>query len=279
MTNQNSQIKETISAANGSNLLEKAEAGIDIVLRDDQEEFITIRDAARICRKKGKSFRMIDTGISDRAHLEWIIEAGADLYTSDKVGREFQELDFLCRTARKAKRHVALFLENVPQEEKSENTYLPSELFLLGENGITIHVSNKKNKFPIDLLEELAFRCRQGGSWLVYYHHGSLDPCLISIGEKGSWIHISENDLDKDENALLIHDIIQAARSNGSNLILHLEKDLPYVLLKEILETGAVILFKIPPIDYRSPLRKLENMAKRQHLDPRVYYLYTAVMP
>lgn len=279
MTNQNSHIKETTSAANGSKLLEKAQAGTDIVLRDDQEEFITIRDAARICRKKGKSFRMIDTGISDRAHLEWIIEAGADLYTSDKVGREFQELDFLSRTAHKAKRHIALFLENIPGEEKSENTYLPSEIFLLGENGIYFHVSNKEKKFPFDLLEELASRCRRGGSWLVYYHHGPLEPSLISLGEKGGWIHISENDLDKEQNVLLISDIIQAARSNGSNLILHLEKGLPFVSLKEILEAGAVVLFKTPPIDYRSPLRKLENMAKRQHLDPRTYYLYTAVMP
>jgi hypothetical protein len=62
-------------------------------------------------------------------------------------------------------------------------------------------------------------------------------------------------------------------------LILHLEKELPYVSLKEILEAGAVVLFKTPPIDYRSPLRKLEKMAKRKHLDPRTYYLHTAVMP
>lgn len=279
MANQNSQVKEKTSTENRTELLERAAAGKDIIFRDDQEAFTIIRDAARICRRKQKSFRLIDTGVFDRAQIEWIIEAGADLYTSDKISREFQELNFLSRTSHKAKRHIAMFLENIPEEEKGEGNYLPSEIFSLGENGIYFHVTNQRKKFSFEFLEELAFRCRQGGSWLVYYHHGPFEPALTSIAENSGWIHISDQDIDKEKDITLISDIIQPARSNGSNLILHLEKGLPYILLKEILEAGACVLFKIPPIDYRSPLRKLENMAKRRHLDPRAYYLHTALMP
>ena len=279
MTNQNSQEKEKMSPEDRSELLETLSAGSDIILRDDQEEFTIIRDTARICRKKQKNFRMIDTGIFDRAHIEWIIEAGADLYTSDKIGREFLDLNFLNRTAQKAKRHVAFFLENIPEEKKEEGNYLPSEILLLGENGIFFHVSNQRKKFSFEFLEDLAHKCSRGRSWLVYYHHGPLEPSLTSIAENAGWIHISDQDIAKEQNILLISDIIQAARPNGSNLILHLEKGLPYIFLKEILEAGAVVLFKIPPIDYRSPLRKLEIMAKRRHLDHRTFYLHTELMP
>ena len=52
-----------------------------------------------------------------------------------------------------------------------------------------------------------------------------------------------------------------------------------YILLEEIIKAGAVVLFKIAPIDYRSSLRKLEKMARDKSLDPRAYYLHTTLMP
>ena len=279
MVNNNSQVKEKKAAVNISGLLETAAAGKDIIVRDDQEEFTTINDAARICRKKGTSFRMIDTGIFDRAQLEWIIEAGADIYTSDKTGREFQELDFLSRTSLSVHNHIAMFLENIPEEEKKSEAYSLSEIFFLGESGIYFHVSNQMKNFPFDFLEELAFRCRQGESWLVFYHHGPLDPALTSIAEKGGWIHISDQNRENGNDILFIKDLINIARSNGSNVIMHLEKGLPSDLLEEIMQAGAFVLFKIPPIDYRSPLRQLEKLAKRKSLDPRTYYLHTTLTP
>lgn len=279
MVNNNSQEKEKISVENISDRLEAATAEKNIIVRDDQENFTVIRDAARICRKRGTSFRMIDTGIFDRAQLEWIIEAGADIYTSDKTGREFQELDFLSRTSLSVNNHMAMFLENIPEEEKKSGPYSPSEIFLLGESGIYFHVSNQMKKFPFDFLGELAFRCRRGGSWLVYYHHGPLDLAIISIAEKGGWIHISDQNRENENDILFIKELINTARSNDSNLILHLEKGLPIDFLEEIMQAGAVVLFKIAPTDYRSPLRKLEKLAKRKSLDPRTYYLHTTLIP
>jgi hypothetical protein len=279
MVNNNSRIKEKIAIDNISGLLEKAAAGKNIIVRDDQEEFTIIRDAARICRKKGKRFWMIDTGIFDLAQLEWIIEAGADIYTSNKTGREFQEMDFLSLTSRDVNNYIALLIENMPEEEKESNLYSSSELFLLGESGIYFHASNKTQKFPFDFLEELAFKCRQGKSWLVYYHYGSLDPSLISIAEKGGWIHISDQNQENGMDILFIKDLIKTARSNGSNLILHLEKKLPFNFIEEIIQAGAFVLFKTAPIDYKSPLRKLEKLAIRKTLNPRTYYLHTTLMP
>jgi len=279
MENNDSQTKEKITYESTPELLELAAAGKDITVRDDQTEFSIIRDAAIICRKKGTSFRLIDTGTFERAQLEWIIEAGADLYVSDKTGREYQELDFLHRTSYNSKRNIAMFLENIPEEKTDQKTYSSSEIFLLGESGIYFHVSNQRKKFPFDFLKELAFKCRQGGSWLVYYHHGLLDPDITSIAENAGWIHISDQNREDGDDLIFIKDLIRVAQSNGSNLIFHLEKGLPYVFLEEIIQAGAVVLFKIPPVEYKSSLKILEKKASRKVLDPRTYYLNTTLMP
>jgi hypothetical protein len=80
--------------------------------------------------------------------------------------------------------------------------------------------------------------------------------------------------IEADEHSLLL-EIIRSARSAGTNCVIHFEKESDYYPLKDIQEAGAVMLFKSKLIDYRSPLKPLQDKAAHPNLDPRAYYLYS----
>ena len=61
-------------------LLYRAGGGRTAVVRDDQASFEDIRASARLARSQGGRFSLVDTGKNETAELEWLCEAGADLF-------------------------------------------------------------------------------------------------------------------------------------------------------------------------------------------------------
>jgi len=258
----------------GYEFLSLAAKGQDITVRDDQYGFYWLLDSAKLCRKKGR-FRLIDSGQLDRFQLKELAAAGADLYTSDKARQDVQELEFISKAYKKGRGLIAYFHYGALEGAEESDFLSFSDLMDLGRSGVYLHLSNREKERGLSKLNQLAYSCRRGQSWLVYYHHGSLEPSLMELGGNGSWIHVSDRSIQGTEDNELLLDVIKSARSAGTNLVFYVEKGLDVFLLKKIIRAGAVVLFKSSLIDYRSPFKPLEKEARKKKLDFRAYYLYT----
>jgi len=263
---------------NNYELLSSVRKGHDLTVRDDQYDFPALLDGIRSCRRKGSRFRLVDSGVFERLQLEWLLKAGADFYSSDQVRKDPQELEGLLRSCLKQKSLMAFFIEGIIKAEEGSESLQFAEIVSLGMNGAYLYISNKENERDLSLLEKLADRCCSAGSRLVYYHHGVLNPALVEVGGNGAWIHISSRSIESKEDHPVLKDIVKSTRLSGANLILHLEKKLDYLLLSEIIKAGVYVLFDRIQVDYRSPLKELEQAAARKKLDPRSYYLYPISM-
>lgn len=260
-------------------LLSLSRKGQDVTVRDDQYEFHSLLDSVKLCRKRGSRFRLIDSGKFDRFQLEWITEAGADFYTSDEVRRNAQELEFINEACKKGAAVMVYFHHGILELEEGNDSLAFSGLLDLGRSGIYIHLTNKERGRDFSLLNQLAYNCRRGGSWLVYYHHGSLEAYLVELGRNGAWIHISDQSIQGEEDSVLLQDIIKSLRSAGTNLVLYLEKELDFSLLHDIVKADAFVLFTSSLFDYRSPMKALERESRKKKLDFRTYYLYPTFLP
>lgn len=246
----------------------------DITVRDDQYGFYWLLDSAKLCQKKGR-FRLIDSGQLDRFQLKELAAAGADFYTSDKARQDAQELEFISKAYKKGRGLMAYFHYGALEKGEESDSLSFSDLMDMGRSGVYLYLSNREKERGFSKLNQLAYSCRKGRSWLVYYHHGSLEPSLMELGGNGSWIHVSDRSIQgTEEKELLLLGVIKSARSAGANLVFYVEKGLDVFLLKKIIRAGAVVLFKFPLIDYRSPFKSLEKEARKKKLDFRAYYLY-----
>lgn len=263
-------------------LLSWADKGENITIRDDQHDFSWILDSIKISRNRGSRFRLMDSGRFSCYELEWLAEAGADIYTSDEVRADSFELELLGRACGKGKAALTFFhhgrLDSGEGEGESDSLVF-SDVMNLGASGVYIHMTNKQKKRDFSGLNSLAYSCQKGGSWLVYYHYGPLEVALEELARSGAWIHISEQSLQQMEKASMILDIIKEARSSGTNMVLHLEKAVDFSLLEDILNAGAHVVLDFAVFDYRSPYRILEKKAKKKKLDSRSYYLYPYFLP
>jgi len=260
-------------------LLSWAGKGTDITVRDDQHEFPWLLDSVKLCRKKGARFRLIDSGKLDRFQLEWLAGAGADLYTSDEARAEASELEQVNRTCQKGGAFVAYFHYGPLESEEESSSLSFFDLKDMGRSGIYFYLSNREMKREISKLNELAHACRKGGSWLVYYLHGSLENSLEDLARNETWIHVTDQIFQEPEDPTLVLDKVRAAVSAGAKLILHVEKGLDLSLLRDVIKTQAFVLFKSSLFDYKSPFRALERKTRKRKLDFRAYYLYPTFLP
>jgi hypothetical protein len=97
----------------------------------------------------------------------------------------------------------------------------------------------------------------------------------VELARNGAWIHVEDSCLKGADEYGLLLDVFRAAHSGGTNCVLHLERELEYYPLKDIQKAEAIILFKSKLIDYRSPLKFLQEQASHPKLDARAYYLYS----
>ncbi len=254
-------------------LLSWAGKGRDITVRDDQHEFPWLLDSVKLCRKKGARFRLVDSGKLDRFQLEWLAGAGADLYTSDEARPKASELEHVNKACKKGGGFIAYF-HNGPLESEGEQSSIPFlNLKDMGRSGIYLYLSNREMKREFSQLNELAYACRKGRSWLVYYLHGSLENSLEDLARNEPWIHVTDKIFQETADPTLVLDKIRSAVSAGAKLVLHMEKGLGLSYLRGVIETQAVVLFKSSLYEKKSPLRALERKM-RKRLDYRAYYLY-----
>lgn len=261
-------------------LLDEARKGGDLTVRDDQNAFQEFLDAVKVCRRSDGRFRLLDTGRFSLYELEWLGEAGADIYTSDEARPDKTQVDFLVKACAEGNALVAYFHygEIGGGAEGGENSSLE---FLkdIGRSGAHIHLTNREMPREIAGLCELAYVCKKAGTRLVHYHLGPPEDGLVSLARSGAWIHLSDQSLEPGEESLLPTDLAREAAAAGGGLILHIERGLHVPLLREILKAGAYLLVQTPPSDYRSPSRALERKARKRVPDFRSYYLYASFMP
>jgi len=267
------------SAEKAFELVSLAKAGRDITLRDDQHDFPVLLDSVRLCRQRGFRFRLIDSGKLDRYQLEWLGEAGADFYTSDEARAGFFELELVNKACKRGRAFVAYFHHAPIELSKEKDSFSFSELQEMGRCGVYLHITNREKPRDISQLSELAYACQKGGSWLIYYHHGLLEPSFSELGRNGAWIHVSDQSLAKAENTTLILDQVKSLLAAGAKLVIHLEKGMDLPLLRDVMAAGVFVLFKSSLFDYKSPFRILERKAAKRKLDFRAYYLYPDFLP
>ncbi len=260
-------------------LLSWAGKGRDITVRDDQHEFPWLLDSVKLCRKKGARFRLVDSGKLSLFQLEWLAEAGADLYTSDEARAEASELEQVNRACQKGGAFVAYFHHGPLESEEESSSLSFFDLKDMARSGIYFYLSNREMKRDISKLNELAHACQKGGSWLVYYLHGSIENSLEDLAGDETWIHVTDQIFQEPEDPTLILDKIRSAMSAGARLILHVEKGLDLSLLRDVMKTQVFVLFKSSLFDYRSPLRALERKTRKRKPDFRSYYLYPNFLP
>ncbi|UCE42538.1 MAG: hypothetical protein JSV17_06170 [Candidatus Aminicenantes bacterium] len=250
----------------------------NITVRDDQYDFSTLLDAVRQFRGRRYRFRVIDTGRFDPFDLEWITGHGADLFTSDEARTQVHDLELISAASKRGNAFVS-YLINRNWEDGGKDDLIFSDLLNVGRCGVYLHLTNRQQPRDIQQVARLAYNCAQGGSWLVYYHHGPLEESLMELGRNGAWIHMTDQSLEEEAGQDMVRDIVLSTRSSGSNVVLHWDGGNNFALLDDIVKAGAVVLFKSPLFDYKSPLKVLEKGIRRKRLDFRAYYLHPSVLP
>lgn len=261
------------------NFLNRSIQGQTITVRDDQYDYSWLMDAVKTHRQRGGRFRLVDSGFLEPGQIQWMAEAGADLYTSDSVGRGEHDLVFFNKACQKGHSITALFHHGPLIGEEEEERLSFSQLKNLGSSGIYIHISNREHSRDMSLMNELAYSCSKGGSWLVYYHHGPLLSDCVFLAESGSWIHISDQNLTEEEHIHMAMDVQKTAHSAGAGLVLVVDSMIKISWLWDIIRSGGFIFFKNRHFDYKSPFRAVQEQALLRLPDFKGYYLNTTALP
>lgn len=260
-------------------LLSRAERGLEITTRDDQDGFIAFLDAAKTTRRKGGRLRLVDTGRFSVFELEWLAEAGADIYTSEEARTDRTELELLAQAAGRGGAIIAHFHRGRLSEGSAD---VPSSWGFLEEVGrsrVDIHLTNREHLRDLGRLAEMAESCKKTGTRVVLYHHGRMEPGLEALARAGGWIHLSDKALEDADEAAFLGDLIHQASAAGSGIVLHLDRGLPVETLDDFMRGGAFLIFKTPPSERGSRLHSVEQQARKRKLDRRSYYLHPVFLP
>ncbi len=261
------------------NLLDESQSGSEITVRDDQYDFAWLLDAAGTCRRSGSRFRCVDSGYLPPEQMQWLAQAGADIYTSDAAGRSAHDLIFINKACNKGRSFTAFFLTGLLGEKGDSSEVSLPQLSAMGDSGIVLHISNREYERNLSDLSSLASSCAQGSGRLVYYHHGLLIEDCIRLADNGSWVHVSDRSLKSDEQIPLMINLIKSARSSGAGVVLFVEEKTNVNRLWEVFNAGGFILFKNGHFDYKSPYRPIQEKGRHHILDFKAVYLNTTVFP
>jgi len=272
---QNSASLQPQNVEVGFELITRAERASGLVVRDDQYDFYWLEEAARKTRKKGYRFSLIDTGFLPSEKIEWLATAGADIYSSDEAQREITQLEFIQVVCRRGRSILAYFFRGSLNSD--ETSTVGQSLSNLGAQGVFLHLANREEE-EIKLMVPLALECRRGGSWLVYYHRGSLEEYLYPLAEAGVWLHLSSQQIRTEKEETVLLELAKLCQKKGGNIILYLENELSLIFLDDLLRAGGFLVFLHQLYDYRSPFRPLQEEARRRKLDWRAYYLYPKLL-
>lgn len=260
-------------------LLDRVRRRETLVLRDDQFEFPALLDMAVLTKQKGLGFYLVDTGRFDRLELDWLGGRGANLLTADDVRPRPEEIRHIHEGVVRGGGYTAFFLHGQIREEGKTAAFTLQDLRAMAAAGIDLHLSDREHPRDAAALRTLAESAREGGSYLVFYHHGPLTPEIAGLAGLGAWVHASDRELGGEGEAAVLLSAAAGAKKAGSSLVLHVEQGVWPELLEKLRRAGAHLLFKTPPAEEGSPLRLLEKKARRRKLPARAFYLTTAFLP
>lgn len=255
----------------GFELLDRVEEAAPLVVRDDQYEFPWLEEAVKKTRKRGTRFSLIDTGFLPQEKIEWLAEAGADIYSSDEADRELLQLEFIQLACRRSKSILAYFYRGAL--EAHEGTAEAQNLSNLAARGAFLHLADREPE-EMSVVAQWSLGCRRAGSCLVYYHRGPLESNLVSLAETGAWLHLSSRQVVDESNENFLLELVKLAQKRGGNVVLYLEKELSPIFLHDFLQAEGFLVFPRQIYDYRSPYRPLQDKGNRRQLDWRAYFLY-----
>ncbi len=237
---------ETPAVERGFRLLDKARAAQGLTVRDDQQPWPWLLDAAGMARRRGRRFRLVDSGRLDAFSLEWLAKAGADLYTADDVRTDAGALVRVRAAGRASGARVMFFLHGPLQAAPLEGAWTQERIRELVRGGIDLHISSRRQPRDFIALLDLTASGRVGGAEVVYYHHGPLLKDLADLTQAGAWVHISNAKSDFKMTELpLLRDISRQGRVAGG-LVVHVDMDIEPTLLVEVRKSGAHLIFNIP---------------------------------
>lgn len=249
-------------------LIDKLDRGRELVVRDDQNTFEEVLDAARVARPRKARFGLLDTGKFGAAELEWLGDAGTRIFTSDEARPDASELVSVAKACARGGGAVAL-LVNGPLGDRHGG---------LARGGIVLHVSNRERAVDLQALAELAGAAKAGGGYLVYYHHGAPAEALAGLAFSGARIHLFDEALE-DKDLDLMASLLEASRAGSGEIILSIEKGMPLLFLRKLFDAGAILFLKTPPSDCRSLMRGLERKARKRRPSPGSFYMQDAFLP
>jgi hypothetical protein len=245
----------------------------EVTVRDDLFDFALLLDAVQLARNKNRRFRLIDTGRLERFELEWLLEAGADFYTSDDFRKDVTEMEGLLTASSRARTLLAWYGLGPFDAESSAGALVPEDLYRLGEGGACIHLSNRTRTRNPEMLMRVAEECGAAGSRLIYYHHGPLPAELEEMARRRLWFHLAESSLPQEEDRMRFLDVLRSPRTR-TRFVLFSEAAHPALWLRDIMQAGAFLRFQNLQFDYRSPYAPLKRQAARRRLPARAFYLY-----
>lgn len=275
---ENEEVKNEPEQENLQSSVDNISGKMDLTFRDDQHDYAWLLDVLRMRKPRGNRFRLVDSGVLEGHQIETMVGMGADLYTSDRARNDILELESILMTAKSGGTIVASLLQNEIVSEEEPGFIPLASLANLGRQGLFFHVSNRERDRKLADLSQIAVECRKGSSRLIYYHHGPMTPEFVGLAKEGIWIHVSNKSIQSEDDLFLFLDMTSAARLSGANCVLYVEKEMSLSSLREVVKSPAIVLFKTPPVDFKSPFKPLADEAMKKHLDFRAFYLYSTFL-
>jgi len=249
-----------------------------VVVRDDEADFAGLREASSAGRRRGVRLRLVDTGKLTAVELEWLGQAGAEIYTSDLARRNLSEVVLISRACRRGGSAASFFHHGPLEAEGAEGRVDAAALREMAGSGVYLALSDKERPREPEALIPMAAAGRRGKSPMVYYHHRPVGPWLEGLAREGAWIHAAAPTPERDEDASGLRRTAAAAAESGQGLVLHVQGPVDPFRLEDLFAAGAYLVFETPPADFRSPLRPLEERAARRLPGLRAGYLYREFM-
>jgi len=260
-------------------LLDRVRTRQDLVIRDDQFDFMALLEAARYAKRRGIRLSLLDTGRFNPEEVVSLARAGSRVLTSDEARPRTGEWEIIQEACREGKTHLSVFWNGpLPAADEAEGVTFQAIEDLLGR-GIDLHMSNRTHPRDAEALAGLAAAAKKGRAFFVIYHIGPLAAELAAPAAGRAWIHLTDASITDEPAAARAVAIAGTAASSGSRAVVHIERGLPLELLDALWAAGAALLFLTPPSDDRSLLRPVETKAARRKLPARAYWLSTAFMP
>lgn len=243
--------------------------GQRLILRDDHYEFSELQNILEKSARKKVIINLLDSGRFDHQELEILGEFPFSFYTSDAIRPDFSSLTILAEILNKKKRPVYLKIEN--NINNQQIVYNSFDFFT------SIFISSRERPVDLDWLAAFSETVAAKGTTIVYYHHQNLEEKLAEVSQKSVWTHVSNRTFSEDQEIMVV-DLIKKIRKKNSRLVVHIERAQSARFIKLLNDSGAFLIFSLPPVETGSDLYRLEKRWRKKELPEIAFYLYPDIM-